>query len=451
MQVTLEKTSELDRCLTISVPSGVLDDKVSERLQETRPRVRLNGFRPGKVPLREVRRRFGDGIRREVTEELIQTSYVEALEENELTPAGMPTITGVQNESGRDLVFTAEFEIYPEVSLKDFSAIQITRPATEITDQDMDAMVENLRVQRRTWRPVNRPCARGDQLTISFTGSIDEEEFPGNKAEDHELILGEGSLIPGFEEQLEGALPEANLDVRVTFPEDYQQKDLAGREAVFAVLISRVAEAELPEVDETFYASFGVSEGGEEAFRAEVKGNMQREVDRVISGKISSQVMQGLADLHEMTLPKSLVRAEMQSRQAEMMRRMGMDPARAPALDLPLEGPLHAEAERRVKLGLILREVIRSRELTVDEEKVRAKIELMAGTYEQPEEVVRWYYSNENELEQIQNTVLEEMVVDLVVAEARLEEETVSYQVLMNPGPPETGDAETPAEAAENP
>ena len=448
MQVTLEETSELERRIIISVPSREVDDRVNEELLKTRSKVRLNGFRPGKVPLREVRRRFGTEVRREVTDELIQKSFSDALEETELTPAGAPDIRDVQSETGQDLQFTAEFEIYPDVGLKDFSSLQVTRPLAGITEADIDEMVEQLRQQRKTYRAVEREAEAGDQLTVDFAGSVDGEAFSGGEAENFSLVLGTGQMIDGFESQLEGLSAGTGTSIQVTFPETYQVAQVAGKDAVFAVKVHQVAEPCLPEVNDDFYVAFGVTEGGEEAFRAEVKRNMQREVDGVVRNRIRDEAMQALSGAYELTLPKGLVKLELQRTQAELMRRIGADPRQGMALPPP-DSPLVAEAERKVKLGLIVREIIRSRDMQADASAIRARIDTIASTYEEPEQVVNWFYSNEEQLEQISNSVLEEAVVNLVVEECQVTDQEIGYQELMQPPAQETGDstATTPEEA----
>jgi trigger factor len=286
MQVTLETTSGLKRRMRISVPAEQFESKVEGKLKEAAGQVKIKGFRPGKVPMREVRRRFAEGIRQEVSSELMQASFTDAIRQESLAPAGMPQIQDVVSEAGKDFEFTAEFEVFPEIELADFGLISVERPVAEITETDIDAMIETLREQRKAFADVTRASQVGDQLNIDFEGFVDDEAFEGGKAEGSELVLGSNSMIPGFEDGLVGSSAGDEKDITVTFPEAYQAEALAGKEALFKIKVNAVAEPALPALDEAFFEQFGVKEGGLQAFRVEVRSNMEKELAAVIKSKV---------------------------------------------------------------------------------------------------------------------------------------------------------------------
>jgi trigger factor len=450
MQVTLETTSGLERRMHITVPAEQLEVQVEAKLKQTAGQVRIKGFRPGKVPMREVRRRFGEGIRQEVSSELMQTSFAEAIQEHAVSPAGMPQIQDVKMESGKDLEFTAVFEVFPEITLKDAAAIEVERPVAEVTDADIDKMIETLREQRMQYVEVERPSQDKDKVNVDFQGFVDGEPFEGGEASGAEIVLGAGNMIAGFEEGLVGVKSGDEKELEIKFPDDYQSTELAGKDATFKIKVNSVAEPTMPDVDEAFMADFGVTEGGLDAFRAEVKANMQKELDAAVKNRVRTQVMDGLLKINEVELPQALVRQEVDRLRHEAIHQLGGHDKIDPSV-LPAE-MFEQQAVRRVSLGLIVNAIVEQSDIKLDDARVRAMIENMASSYQEPEQVVNFYYSNEQQLSQIQNLVLEEQVVDSILATAQVKETGMSYEEAVKPpqaaaSAESDGGAEVPEEA----
>jgi len=315
MQVSLETTSGLERRLTIGVPAEQVESEVEKRLKEAARNVRINGFRKGKVPLSEVKRRFGAGVRQEVVGEVISRSFYEAVQKENVKPAGQPSIEPKQLAAGKDLEYVATFEVYPTVSLSDLTAYELTRVTAEVTDADVDNMIEVLRKHQATWTEVERAAAEEDKVNIDFVGTKDGVEFAGGKAEGQDLVLGSKSMIPGFEEGIVGMKAGEEKVVKVTFPEDYQSEELKGADAEFTIKVNSVSESVLPELDKAFFQKFGVEKGGEKQFRKEVKANMERELKNAIKAKIKGQVMDALIASHTTEVPKALVANEIKCSQ----------------------------------------------------------------------------------------------------------------------------------------
>ncbi len=429
MQVTVENTSDLERKMRVTIPSDEVEVQVTEKIKQTAKQVRLKGFRPGKVPLKEVKRRFGAGIRQEVSSEVIQSTYGQALQQEDINPAGMPKIEDVKIEEGQDLEYTAVFEVFPEVEVAGFDGIEVEKLSSQVEDDDLDKMIQTLREQRTEFSDVERAAVDGDKLNIDFEGFVDDEAFEGGKAESADIVLGSGQMIPGFEEGLIGLSGDDEKDLEVTFPEDYQADNLAGKAAVFKIKVNSVSEPVLPELDDEFFTLFDVKEGGLEAFREEVKSNMQRELDASIKAKVKNQVMDGLDATNELELPQALLDEEVNRMRQEAVQQFGGGQG-APQIDpsvLPAE-MFSDQAGKRVKLALIINAIVEKNELAPDEDKVRETIETMASSYEDPEQVINFYYSNEQQLSQIRNVVLEEQIVDLVLETAKVSEKAVSYE-----------------------
>jgi trigger factor len=429
MQVTVQNTSDLERKMRVTIPSDEVEVQVTEKIKQTAKQVRLKGFRPGKVPLKEVKRRFGAGIRQEVSSEVIQSTYGQALQQEDINPAGMPKIEDVKIEEGQDLEYTAVFEVFPEVEVAGFDGIEVEKLSSQVEDDDLDKMIQTLREQRTEFSDVERAAVDGDKLNIDFEGFVDDEAFEGGKAESADIVLGSGQMIPGFEEGLIGLSGDDEKDLEVTFPEDYQADNLAGKAAVFKIKVNSVSEPVLPELDDEFFTLFDVKEGGLEAFREEVKSNMQRELDASIKAKVKNQVMDGLDATNELELPQALLDEEVNRMRQEAVQQFGGGQG-APQIDpsvLPAE-MFSDQAGKRVKLALIINAIVEKNELAPDEDKVRETIETMASSYEDPEQVINFYYSNEQQLSQIRNVVLEEQIVDLVLETAKVSEKAVSYE-----------------------
>lgn len=427
MQVSIETTSGLERRLTVGVPAAEVDSEVQKRLQQAAKNIRINGFRKGKVPMKVVKQRYGAGVRQEVLGELINRSFYDAVRKEDVKPAGQPSIEPKQFEEGKDLEYIATFEVYPSVDLGDFSTFEITRYKADVTAEDVDKMIDVLREHQATWKEVDRAAAEGDQVNIDFVGTRDGEEFEGGKAEGQNLVLGSGSMIPGFEDGLIGLKAGDEKTLKLTFPEDYQAEELRGAAVEFKVTVNSVSEKELPELDKDFYAKFGVEKGGKPQFRKEVKANMVRELKNAIKTKTKTQVMDALLENHKPDLPKALVDSEIDTLRQQMLQRFGGQQQNFDAKSLLPDTMFQEEAERRVALGLIVGEIVKANEIKVDAERVREMVEDLASTYEEPEEVVNYYYQNRQLLSGVESAALEDQVVDHILEQAKVTEENSSY------------------------
>ncbi|HEA52773.1 hypothetical protein LCGC14_1328860 [marine sediment metagenome] len=430
MQVSVETTSNIERRMTIGVPAQEIDQAVQKRLQETARTVRINGFRPGKVPMSVVKRRFGDGVRQEIVGEIMRDSYVKALQEQDMNPAGWPKLEPKTLEEGKDFEFVAIFEVLPEIVLGDLSKISIEKLASEITEKDIDTMIDNLRRQQATMKSVKRKSKNKDVLTIDFKGSIDGEEFEGSSAEGHKLTLGSEQMIPGFEKAIVGGKAGEELEIEVTFPEDYHNEDLKGKPAKFDIKIHEVEEPQLPELDTEFFSKFGIEAEDEASFRKEVQKNMERELKQAVSNKVKNDVVDGLLETTDVDIPAALSDQEIDRLRQEAVQRFG---GQVDFQQLPKE-IFQEQAERRVKTGLLFQEVVKVNDLKVDPAKVDEKIQEIASTYEQPSEVVEHFNSSPEQKSQIESSVLEDQVVDYVLSQAKVTEKKVKYEEAIQAG-----------------
>ncbi len=428
MQVSVETTQGLERRLTISVPAEQIEKLVQENLKQEAKRARLPGFRPGKVPASVIEKRYGAAIRQDVTGQVMQRNFIEAIIAEKLNPAGAPTfIPGETKENAFE--FVATFEVYPEVELKGLDAIEVEQPVATVTDADVDSMIETLRKQHAQYDAVEREAAEGDKVKINFVGSVDGEEFEGGKAEGFELQLGSGRMIPGFEEGIKGHKAGDEFEIDVTFPEEYHAENLKGKAAKFAITLTEVLGANLPEVNDEFAKQFGIAEEGVEGLKAEIRKNMERELAQALKANVKEQVIEGLLTNNEIDLPKALIDGEVNVLRQQAMQRFGGQGANMPELPAEL---FTEQAERRVKVGLLLGEVIKANELKADEERVNALIESMASAYEDPSEVVAYYNGNEELMQNMRNVALEEQAVEALLNSAKVTDKEVAFEEFMN-------------------
>lgn len=432
MQVTVEQKEGLQRTVRVEIPADRIDDAVSERLQRLQRNVRLDGFRPGKVPARVVRDRFGSQVRQEVLGELIQSTFQEAVQQEALQPAGQPRIEpGDESiEKGGGFNYEATFEVYPEIELAPLENIQVERPQAEVTEADIDKMVETLRDQQKKHETVERAAANGDRVVIDFVGRIDGEEFEGGSGENTPVDLGEGRMIDGFEEQLVGASAGDSLEVEVTFPENYGTAELAGKDAVFDVTVKSVQEGRLPEVDEDFVRGFGIESGSMDEMRDSLKRNMDRELRQGLRTKVKQQVMEGLREHNPVDVPEAMIEEEIGRLKGQMKERMG---GQMNADDLPSE-LFREEAQRRAHLGLVLAEMVKQTELRADPERVESQIQELASAYDEPEQVVQYYRQNPQMMQGVEAMVIEEQLVDHVLEHAQVTDVDTDFDAVMNKG-----------------
>ena len=434
MQVSIETTSGLERRLTVGVPAERVDAEVDNRLQKAAKNVRMPGFRPGKVPMKVMRQRFGAGVRQEVLGEVMSQSFQEAVVQEKLRPAGQPSIEPKSLDAGKDLEYVATFEVFPEVETVDMQDFVIEKPVAEVTDADIDNIIGVFRKQQGSWETVERAAAEGDKVNIDYVGTRDGEAFDGGSAEGSDLELGSGRMIPGFEDGVVGMQAGESRTLQLTFPDDYHNEDLRGAAVEFSVTLHSVQEMVPAELNEELFAKYGVEQGGEEQFRKEVGENMARELKNAIEGKVKQQVMDAVVAAHAaLEVPKALISQEIDVLRQQMFQQFG---GAGQDLDLKslLPDDMFAEnAEKRVKLGLVLAELISKFELQADPEQVRATIEEMAATYQDPEEVINWYYSNQEQLSSVESKVLEDQVVEKLLESAKITEKKCSYQEALAP------------------
>ncbi|MEE9397945.1 MAG: trigger factor [Methylococcales bacterium] len=431
MEVSVETTSELNRKLTVHVPEDTVKEKVDSKLQSLSKDIKIDGFRPGKVPPGVIRKRFGGAVRSEVIGELIQSSLGEAVEKEDLQIAGGLEVESTDAEEGQGLRFVASFEVYPQIELKPPKDLTIKGFASEVAEGDVDNMIERLREQRKDWKNVDRAAQTDDQLTINFEGSIADEVFTEGLVEDFMVVLGSNQMIPGFEDKLIGAETGQHLQFEIEFPAEYQNEKLAGKLAEFDVDVVQVEEGHLPEIDEEFIISYGVESGDQDAFREDIKNNMQRELQRGLQAKNKTEVMDALYAAHPLVLPKVMVEQEIDRIIAPIKESFQKQNKALPE-DLPRDD-YRQQAERRVGLGLLFVEILKKNQIQVDKDRVRSTIEGMAESYEDPQQMIDWYYSNPDQLNQIEQMVLEDQLVDWVLEQAKVTNESISFDELTNP------------------
>lgn len=424
MQVSVEAGEGLERKLKIQIPTETVDVQVESRLKSMVSRVKIDGFRPGKVPLKVIKQHYGAQVFQDVAGELIQSAFRDALVQENLNPAGDPSIDTVGIQQGQPLEFTATFEVYPELSLAPVTGMKLEKIISTVADADVDNMLQTLRKQRSSWSVAERAAEEGDRVTIDFVGRIDGEAFDGGTAEGVPVVIGSGAMIPGFEQNLAGLSAAEETTFKVNFPDDYQAEQLAGKEAEFSVTVKSVDAPELPEIDDEFAKAFGVADGNIDKLRDEIRGNMARELENRVRVEIKNAVMRQLVESNPVDVPAAIVKQEAETLQKQTA-------AKQPGSELPVESYME-DATRRVKLGLILAEVVKMSALQPDAEKVRERVEIMSKDYEDPDEFVRYYQSNPELLRGIETLVMEDMVVDWIIDQADVTETERSFDDLMN-------------------
>ncbi|MES9958900.1 MAG: trigger factor [Sedimenticola sp.] len=431
MQVSVESSEGLERRMTVELPVEQVNEAVEKRLKEVARTARLDGFRPGKVPMSVVRKRYSAEVRSEVFGDLVQSTYFQALAQEKLQPAGEPVVEPLEKDADQGMGYIATFEVMPEITLQDISDKEIKRPVAEVTDEDFAAMMDKLRNQRTTWNDVDRAAQDGDQVTIDFVGKVDGEAFEGGTANSVPLVLGSNSMIEGFESGLVGAAADEERNLDLQFPEDYRVDSLAGKAATFEVKVTKVAEPVLPEVDDEFAKAFGIAEGGVEALNKEIRSNMERELEDKIRNSLKDQAMEVLLEANPIDVPAVLVKQEAEALLQQMRANMAQQGHNS-EMDIPVN-LFEDQAKRRVTLGLVIGEVIKENNIELDADRVRERVEQFAQSYEKPQEVIDYYYGNKQQLAAIENVVLEDQVVDWVLDQAKVEDAPAAFAELMAP------------------
>jgi trigger factor len=428
MQVSVENTGKLERRMQVQVPAERVSKEITSRLKQLSRTARLNGFRPGKAPLTVIRRQFGERVHREVIGELMQSSFTEAVTEQHLEPAGSPHIVPQTIGEGQDLTYVATFEVLPEVALRPVDALEIERITAEVTESDIDAMIERLRKQQMKYAPVTRPAASGDKVTVDFEGSIDGVPFAGGKGENTAIVLGEGRMLAQLEQGLVGAAAGETKEIGVDFPYDYRATELAGKHANFRVEVKSVEEPSLPALDQEFCTSFGVTEGGLEKLREDVAANMRRELDAALRNRNKLAVMEKLYQANPIDVPNALLEDQIRDMQIEIMRRTGAkDVSQAPARE-----PLVEPARRRVALGLLITDLVRREHIVLDPARSNARLDEMVGAYGDPAALKRAYLQNADAMRQVETLALEDQAVDWITARAKVHERASTFKEIMN-------------------
>lgn len=434
MQVSVETLKGLERKITVSVPTEKVEEEVSLRLRNLARKAKVAGFRPGKVPMNIVESRFSDSVREEVAREMVQSTLFEALQKNELIPAGSPYVEPEQVESGKDFTYTAVFEVFPEIHITELDQAEIELVKAKVKDSDVDNMLTKLREQNKEWQEVERPVAMGDKVIIDFKGFLGDEPFEGGTAENYEIVPGSGTMIPGFEDGIIGGEKDKPFDMMVTFPADYNHNELAGKEARFAIKIHQVLEGQLPELNDAFAEKFNIKEGGIEALRKDITDNMTRELERRIGSMNRERIFDKLMEINPFEVPVALVDKEIEHLKHDMYHRLfgneHSDHEKIPDFPRVL---FEEQANRRVHLGLLFSEYVKFHQLSTDKARVDAMIEKFASAYESPDELRQWYHGSKERLAEVEALVMEEMVADKISENAKITKKTMSYDEIMNP------------------
>jgi len=431
MQVVLESPSALERQFTITIPTGDVETEFEAKLAETAKRVRIDGFRPGKVPASVVRQRYGQAIRQEIVSDLMEKSLGQALNEHDVKPIGQPKIDDVKFEEGSDFSFKATFEVFPELDPALINGDEIEQTSCKVSAADIKEMIATLREQRKSWKESARAASKeGDRATINFEGFIDGEAFDGGKGENHALVLGSGSMIPGFEDGIIGMKKGDAKEIEVTFPEDYHAENLKGKAATFKIEVTKLERGELPAVDEEFIKAFGVESGDEKDFKAELKEQMERELSLTLKNMNKTKVFDVLLEKNADTpVPDAAIKSEIHALKHQAVERFGggqqFDPHQLP------DELFTEQAERRVRLGILLGATVKKLELQADTDRVRALIDEMAAAYDDPEQVVNFYYSNDENLKQVEALAVEEQVAEKLLESAKVKTIDMSYADVM--------------------
>ncbi|MDH5633869.1 MAG: trigger factor [Gammaproteobacteria bacterium] len=429
MQVSVETTGSIGRRITVSIPAEELETAVAEQLKRLSRNVRMPGFRKGKVPMKVVEAQYGRDALAEASNQLVQNSIQEALSQESLVPAGLPGIELKTIERGKEFEYVAEFDVYPAIPKPDLSGEEVEKIVAEVTDADVDHTINTMLEQRKSWNPVDRAAADGDQVVIDFVGRIDGEAFAGGSAEAVPLVLGSGSMIEGFEAGIKGAKPDETVNVDVTFPADYRAENLAGKKAQFEITVKTVSEPELPPLDDEFAKELGI-DGGVEQMKSDVRDNLERERKQRERNLLRNKVLETLLKVNEFDVPKGLISQEIRHmRESDRQQRMAQGLAGDNSM---ITDDIYEKlAERRVALGLIMAEIVKEKDLKADADQVRQRVEDLAANYESPQAVVAWHYEKPGRLASLEQAVLEDLVVDAVLMTAKVKESKIGFQELV--------------------
>jgi len=432
MQVSIESLEGLQRKLTVQVPSEKIATAIEQKLQKISKTVKMDGFRPGKVPAKVVKQAYGAQVRQEVIGEVIETSYRDALMQEKLRPAGMPEILPLSEADDKDgIAYTATFEVYPEITSIELASMQVEKPVATVSPEDLEKMISKLVEQRREWVEVERASSTGDQVICDFEGNIEGEAFKGGSSKDMAVEIGAGKMLKEFEDGLTGMSKGERKTIDVHFPEDYHGKDVAGKTAQFELSVSKVSEAKIPELNEELIKSFGVEDGDLETFKQDIKQNMEKELAQKLRTSLKNKVMAELISKNEVLAPKAMVDDEIKNLKAQMAQNMGQDSSKMDMNSFP-DDLFQEEAAKRVKLGLLVGELIRIEGIQLDQGRLNTALQEMAASYEDPQQVIQYYTQNKEARANLEGMVLEDQVVDYILDKANVTEKVSSFDELMN-------------------
>ncbi len=431
MKVSVETLEGLERKITVQLPADKISQAVDAKIKHIAKSVKIDGFRPGKVPVKTVKRMYGNSVKQEVFSDLIESTYHEALAQEKIRAAGMPKIEAADADDKEGMAYTATFEVYPEIKNIELEKIKVVNQTCEVSDKDLEAMLEKLRAQKAGWKACKRKAKKGDQVICDFTGKIDGEEFAGGTGKDMEVIIGQGKMLKEFENGLKGMKTGEEKTVDVTFPEDYQGKEVAGKTAQFDLTVTKVSGPLLPEIDEAFAKEFGVEDGNVETLKADVKSNMEKELAQKLKANNKNAVMDGLLKVNDIDVPSALVKEEIHALKKQAAQNMGQELEKMDAKLFPDE-LFEEEAIRRVKLGILVGEIIRNENMEVDESKVDSTLLEIASSYDDPKQVTDYYNSNKQARANLEGMVLEDQVVDFILSKAKVTDKALSFDNVMN-------------------
>ena len=430
MQVSVESTGSLERRIEVSVPKEQIEQAVDERLKKVSRTAKLKGFRPGKAPIKVIRQQFGAQVRQEVVGDLVQTTFTKAVTEAKLVPVTGPRIEPIATAPGEDLKYRATFEVFPEVKLAKVEGLPVNRPVAEVTHADIEAMVQNLREQRPKFEAVDRESREGDRVTMDFQGQLDGKGFEGSEGKDVAVVLGAGRMLKDFETGILGVKADEKKQIAVRYPDEYHNKDLAGRTAEFSVHVKKVEEKLLPPLDDAFCREYGVTEGGLEQLLSEVADNMRRELADNVRSRLKQQVFDRFLEANPVDVPNALVQQQVRDMQIDTARRMGAKDAS----QVPPAEPFVEPARRRVALGMLVNELVKTREIKLDRTRVEARLGELAATYPDPDAILKAYRQNPDAMRQVEGMVLEDQVVDYLIERAKVTDQPSTFKELMNFG-----------------
>ena len=427
MRFSFGNKSEIEQSLTISVVADDIEKQVKSKLNSAQKTAKIKGFRKGKAPLDVVKKMYEPEIRQDVINDSVIKKFYELVEQQNLKLVGQPNFTPERLEIGKDIIFKSTFEVYPEISLGSLSRLSYTKTVSSVTEKDVNKTVENIRKRMSSWESKEEIASSGDQIKINFIGKIDNEEFEGGSAKDFVVEIGSQSMIEGFEEGLVGLKKSDKKDLDLNFPEDYAKKDLASKKVVFSVEVIEVLKPKLPALNEEFFKSTGLVAENLKEFKKEIKTKLQEDLENLIKNKSKASVLDAIREANVFEVPRAMIESEVNNMREDSARRMGMDPKDLKEDLFPKE-TFEEEAKKRVSVSIILNKIIEEKKIKADGERVRKIIEDRAAMYKEPQQVVNWFYSNEEQLRNIESISLEEQVVEILLSEASMVEEQLTYE-----------------------